>query len=80
MLQSTCTSRGDFCFGTVKIGEYPTEITAFRIAGVERRWDWCEDGRSYDCAFVIRPGGSLNGRYFNFWGSKDGRAKASGFH
>ena len=59
--------------GDVKFGEI-WEDTNFQIEGLERRWDWClKDDGYYDCAFVISVDGS--GRYYNFRGSEDGRAK-----
>ena len=59
--------------GEVKFGEF-VEPTRFQIQGIERRWDWClkSDG-FYDCAFVISVDG--RGRYYNFRGSDDGKAK-----
>ena len=44
LLKSACSSGEEFCFGAVKIGEYPGKLAKFRIVGVERRWDWCLDG------------------------------------
>ena len=42
-----------------------TEHAAFRIHGLERRWDWClgDDG-SYNCAFVLSSDG--RGKYYDF--------------
>jgi len=44
--------------------------TAYRVAGVNRRWDWGNDGDdSYNYAFVIEPDGT--GLYYDFsWTEK----------
>ena len=50
--------------GTVKFAG-TTELAAFRIQGLERRWDWwLGDDGSYNCAFVLSSDG--RGRYYDF--------------
>ena len=75
-----------FTLGRMRIGssEYgrvlvasTTQEASFRIAGLNRRWDFgddeSEDGYSY--AFIIKPDGT--GLYYDFSTSADGTASAS---
>ena len=59
--------------GMVAFGDGIAAATHFHIDGIERRWNWCHEGNGYECAFIISPDG--DGRYFQFRGSPDGRAK-----
>ncbi len=52
-------------------GGYSGELTYYRRAGIEHRWDWGPNETDY--AFVIQPDGT--GLYYNF--SSVSRAKAS---
>ena len=61
--------------GKVKFDDF-VESAWFQVQGIERRWNWCLNARgSYECAFVISVNGK--GRYYNFRGSNDGKAKPS---
>lgn len=77
-LTSTCIPKigDDFCFGTVKTGNFPAKNTLFRIDGVERRWSWYLEDGAYRYTFVIARG---FGRYYDFGGASVGeRRKPSG--
>ena len=76
-LFSYCLS-DDTCSGTVKTGNYPSKVTDFNMTGIERRWDWCLKHGVHECAFIIKPGGPVNGAYYDFSRSKG--AKPTSLH
>ncbi|MYE01845.1 MAG: hypothetical protein F4Y03_11315 [Alphaproteobacteria bacterium] len=65
--------------GTVRAAGV-THETAFRVDGIDRRWNWGLDAgsnpRAYRYSFLIEASG--DGMFFNF-GSRD-RVKPSGFY
>ena len=62
--------------GTVEFAG-TVERTAFKVRGIERRWDWCLEGDGrYGCAFVIDADG--DGQYYDFGNAvpdSDGRIR-----
>ena len=60
--------------GLVSLPGLSPHPASFRVAGLNRRWDWGDSVY----AFIIKPDGT--GLYYDFSMSEDGTAKPSGFY